>query len=161
MRHFSTLRISSPRYCSLLHFKALMTGLSVIEPQTALSSIRAMRELCKADSESNPALQLAAFLFSAAIASCRYLIFLTAPSLAAYSNRLSHLIGGSMVKQACGIIPVSGNVPRITKGIRDSAAVVFLTFAGDETRSLTKKWRHSALPEYLMSLSRSHRSWSS
>jgi hypothetical protein len=55
-----------------------------------------MRESRLADSDPNPAPQLALFLASAILAPSRYLVFLRSPILELYSNRLGHLIGGSV-----------------------------------------------------------------
>jgi hypothetical protein len=48
-------------YCSLIHFGGLLV---------ALSSARAMRQLCSTESPLDPALQLAVFLATAALAPC-------------------------------------------------------------------------------------------
>ncbi len=136
-------------YCSLIHFGALLISLSQIEAPSAVSSVRSIRELCKSNSQSNPALQLAIFLSSAAVSSCRYLFFLSTPSLSAYSNRLGHLIGGSLAKEGAGLIPVCGDVPRTTDNIEGQAAFVFLKLAGENDPELTAKlegFRASGVP---------------
>lgn len=126
-------------FCSLLHFGALLTGLFLIEPKGAMSGVRAMRQLCEANSTLNPALQMAVFFSSAAAASCRYLVFLSSPSLAAYSNRLGHLISGSLARDGCGLIPVCGDVPQTTERYQDHAAFVFLTLASEREVELEEK----------------------
>lgn len=126
-------------YSSLLHFGALLTGLSVIEHQASVLSIRTMRELCKVHSSANPALELAIFLSTVSVACCRYLIFLTSPALAAYSDRLGHLIGGSFAKGHIGLIPVSGGTPRNTGGFQENAAFVVLTRKDKADGELTAK----------------------
>ena len=136
-------------YCSVIHFSALAACLSLMDSHPSLSSVRAMRELCQSASPSNPALQLAVFLSSAAVASCQYLVFLSSPALAAYSNRLGHLVGGSLAQEGCGLIPVCGDVPRVTEGIQDRAAFVFLTMEGQDDAELMEKlnaFRDSGVP---------------
>ena len=136
-------------YCSLLHFGALLTGLSLIDPTGGMSGVRAMRLLCESHSAQNPALQMAVFLSSAAVASCRYLVFLSLPSLAAYSNRLGHLISGSLARDGCGLIAVSGDVPRTTEKYQDHAAFVFLTVVSERDVEIEEKlemFRSSGVP---------------
>lgn len=126
-------------YSSTLHFGALLTGLSVIEHQASMRSIRTMRELCTGPSTANPALELAIFLSTVSVACCRYLIFLTSPTLAAYSDRLGHLIGGSLAAGDTGLIPVSGGTSRNTAGVQEHAAFVVLTRKDEADGELTAK----------------------
>ncbi len=128
-------------YCSLLHFGALLVGLSVIDAEDVLSSARATRQLCSVSSASNPALQLAAFLSTATLATCRYLVFFSSPSLAPYSYRLGHLIGGSLTQSSVELIPICGDVPLSTDGFQDAAVFVFLTLQGQDTPEIHEKMR--------------------
>ncbi len=95
-------------YCSLLHFGALLTVLSILTIDQALAAARSMRQLCSVDSSSNPAIRLAAFLAATALSHSRYLIFLSAPSLAPYSCRLANLIGSSFPEEGPGLLPICG-----------------------------------------------------
>jgi hypothetical protein len=126
-------------YCSLLHFGALMMALAILNADQALSSARTMRQACSADSPSNPALQLGAFLASAALSPCRYLVFLSTPSLIPYSYRLGNLVGGSLSGEEANLIPVCGDVPRHTESFQNNAVFVFLSFEAERTPELEKK----------------------
>lgn len=92
-------------------------------------------------SEVNFALDLGVFLSSAAVSSCRYLIFLSSPSLTAYSNCLGHLLGGSLAKEGCELVPVTGDVPHPSERMEKSAAFVFLTWADECDAELEQKMR--------------------
>jgi transaldolase/glucose-6-phosphate isomerase len=136
-------------YCSLIHFGALLVALSKLDDQDALSSARAMRQLCSTDSSSNPALQLAVFLATAALAPCSYLVFLSSPSLAPYSSRLGHLVAGSLAHEGSKLIPITGQVPPLTDGFQKNAAFVFLTLHGEGVLELFEKmdgFRISGVP---------------
>ena len=136
-------------YCSLLHFGALLTGLSILTIDQALAAARSMRQLCSEDSSSNPAIQLAAFLATAALSHSRYLIFLSAHSLAPYSCRLANLVGSSFPEEGPGLLPICGVVPRITESFQKDACFVFLTLQGEADPELQEKmqaFRKSAIP---------------
>jgi hypothetical protein len=126
-------------FCSLLHFGALSVAFSGTDSTTTLLPARARRESCFADSDLNPALQLALFLTSAALAPSRYLVFLSSPILEPYSNRLGHLIGGSVVQSGLALIPICGDVPRFTQSYEGNAAFVFSTIDEQQDSELAKK----------------------
>ncbi len=126
-------------YCSLIHFGALLVALSQVDAKDALTSARAMRQLCSTHSPLNPALQLAAFLSTTALAPCSYLIFLSSPSLVPYSSRLGHLIAGSLTHEGSKLIPITGQVPSLTDGFQKNAAFVFLTLNGERAPALSEK----------------------
>jgi transaldolase / glucose-6-phosphate isomerase len=136
-------------YCSLLHFGALLTAFSILSIDQILSAARSMRQLCSVDPPLNPALQLAAFLVAAALSHSRYLVFLSSCSLAPYSCRLENLIGSCFPEEGPGLLPVCGNVPRLTQSFQKDACFIFLTLEGEPAPDLYEKievFRKSAIP---------------
>jgi hypothetical protein len=125
-----------PEYCSLLHFGAIFTAVGVAGPEQVLPA-------------ANPALQLAAFLTSAAESHRSYLAFLASPSLIAYTRRLGQLIAGSIAREGPGLIPLVGDVPRNTQAFESEAAFVLLTCPGDndvELAEIRSRFQSSGIP---------------
>jgi transaldolase/glucose-6-phosphate isomerase len=128
-------------FCSTLHFGALLTAITTVPPAQVLSAAREMRQDCSPSvpAPDNPALQLAAFLCSAATAGRRFLIFLSTPSLERFSIRFRYLTGGSFTKREPPLIPVAGKTPRYTQPFEDSAAFVVLENAAEDDPELRAK----------------------
>ncbi len=117
-----------------------MTTLQAAEPEQILAAANQTRLGCSLSDppSANPALQLAAFLTSAAERRRSYLAFLASPSLIAYTRRLGQLIGGSMAREGPGLIPLVGAVPRDTQAFESEAAFVLLAYPGDEDEELAE-----------------------
>jgi hypothetical protein len=138
-------------YTSVRHFGALLTSRSTLEPEAISSAAVAMHRACSPSTipAENPALQLAAFLSSAALAKRGFLAILASPTLVPYTLCLSQLIGGSMAKDGSGLIPLAGDIPRDTCALEDKAVFAVLSYAGDadtELSDLVSRFRFSAVP---------------
>ena len=82
-----------------------------------------MRQSCSVDSSSNLAILLAAFLAASALSHSRYLIFLSARSLAPYPVRLANLVVSSSPEEGPGLLPIvesSCELPRASKRMHAS-----------------------------------------
>jgi hypothetical protein len=140
-----------PEYCSLLHFGAIFTAVGVAGPEQVLAAANEMCLACTLSDPpaANPALQLAAFLTSAAESHRSYLAFLASPSLMAYRRRLVQLIGGSMAREGPGLIPLMLDVPRDTQAFENETAFVLLTCSGDndaELAEIRSRFQSSGIP---------------
>ena len=140
-----------PPFTSVRHLGALLTSRWAQEPEGIVAAAKKMHHACSpgAIPAENPALQLGAFLSSAALANRQYLAFLVTPSLVPYTCCLSQLIGGSMAKEGPGLIPIDGEVPRDTRALEDKAVFAVLTYAGDadpELFDLMSRFRFSGVP---------------
>ncbi|MFI5097972.1 MAG: hypothetical protein ACHQT6_08385 [Candidatus Acidiferrales bacterium] len=138
-------------FTSVRHLGALLVLRSAQEPEGIVAAAKEVHHACSptATSAENPALQLAAFLSSAAVAKRQYVTFLASPSLVPYTSCLSQLIGGSLAKEGPGLIPIDGEVPRDTRALEEKAVFAVLTYAGDtdpELSDLMSRFRFSGVP---------------
>jgi transaldolase/glucose-6-phosphate isomerase len=138
-------------FTSIRHLGALLLSRLAQEPEGIVAAAQEMRHACSrvAIPAENPALQLAAFLSSAALAKRQYVAFLATPSLVPYTSCLSQLIGGSLAKEGPGLIPIDGEVPRDTRALEEKAAFAVLTYAGDTDPGLSdmmSRFRFSGVP---------------
>ncbi len=138
-------------FTSVRHLGALLLSQLAQEPEGIVAAAKQMHQACSPGTipAENPALQLAAFLSSAAVARRHYVAFLATPSLVPYTSCLSQLIGGSLAKQGPGLIPIDGEVPRDTRALEGKAAFAVLTYAGDtdhELSDMMSGFRFSGVP---------------
>lgn len=138
-------------FTSVRHMGALLVSLLPQEPEGIVAAALEMHHACSPGTipAENPALQLAAFLSSAAVAKRQYVAFLATPSLVPYTSCLNQLIGGSLAKEGHGLIPIDGEVPRDTRALEDKAAFAVLTHGGDtdpELSDLMSRFRFSGVP---------------
>jgi hypothetical protein len=138
-------------FTAVRHLGAVLASQFAMEPEAIIAAAKEIHHACSpgAIPAENPALQLGAFLSSAALANRQYLAFLVTPSLVPYTCCLSQLIGGSMAKEGPGLIPIDGEVPRDTRALEDKAVFAVLTYAGDadpELSDLMSRFRFSGVP---------------
>ncbi len=138
-------------FTSVRRLGALLTTQCAKQPEEITEATKAIHWACSPGMipAENPALQLAAFLSSAALAKRRFLAILASPTLVPYTLCLSQLIGGSMAKEGTGLIPLAGDIPHDTRALEDKAAFAVLSYAGDddsELSDLMSRFRFSAVP---------------
>jgi len=127
-------------YCSLRQFGAVLIAIHAADPERMQNAINQVRGACSAITppDSNPALQMAAFLSSVIADHCGYLAFLASPSLMAYPHRLGQLFGASLARESRGLIPLTEIDPRDASAIESDTAFVLLSYAGDPDEEIDK-----------------------
>lgn len=95
-------------YASLLHFGLLLSAFWGANPGELISQAEAMRRICspEAKTETNPALQLAAFLASGMLQRHDRMLLLSPKSICPAMILLAQLLGYSTGKDCGGIVPV-------------------------------------------------------
>jgi transaldolase/glucose-6-phosphate isomerase len=126
-------------YRSVLHLGALLTGLAALSTDEVLAPVREMRLSCLSSASQNPSLQLAAFLQAAADAGRQQVVFLSPPSLQAFTVRLRQLLGSGLSYGEPPPIVIAGRVPRYTGPFEDSSAFVVLDRTGQSDPELADK----------------------
>ena len=147
----------SGRYSALIHFGLLLSGLCRTAPTNLLLAATSMNDLCRHGDlrETNPALNLAAFLASGATqGSDRLLLFGTA-SLAGLTHRVAQLVGVSTSKGGQGIIPICVEVPCVFDAYRHGCQAAIFSMHGDEdsgVRQVAHELQDAGIPCVLIEL---------
>ena len=126
-------------YCSVMQFAAFLIATGMANPNQIYAAVNGTLAACSNSQQPNlnAALQLAALLNSTIASHKPYLAFVVSPSLAAFSRRLSQIVGGSLARKWPGLIPLVGAMPRHTAAYQNDAAFAVLSCSADNNEELT------------------------
>ncbi len=124
----------SGRYSSLIHFGLLLSTLCRVDPSIILDRVTVMHEACsaKADSGTNPAVALGAWLAAGALEGNGRLLLLTSRSLSPFSDLIAQAVGTSTGKGGRGILPIAGDVPGNLEVFHHKSLAAEITMRGED-----------------------------
>lgn len=139
------------RYSSLIHFNFFLSAVGHFDMKDLIARTTAMAQACGpgAPLSANPALSLGAFLAAGETEHKQRLIFLSAESLSALTQRIGHLVGASTGKNRRGIIPILGGRSYPIDLLQRGCLVAVLKVAGEEPPEISQKLeqlRHTNVP---------------